>query len=336
MKRIMGIYDVDPFYADRFAEFANQKERIPFTVVAFTSMGKLQAFTRQRPIELLLVGDNVDKELLADVQAEQIIRLSESREALSLEQPVVYKYQASDALLREVMSCYKTQPEQIPLTAVGVKSMVIGVYSPINRCGKTGFCMTLGQILERDSHTLLISLEEHSGLSRLTGTVYTSSLSDLIYFYRQDEYTRMRLGAVVHNWGGLDYVPPVAYAEDLAEIRAEELAELIGWITADGIYEVVLLDLGCLPRGMDPLLELCDMIYSPIKEDCVSAAKLEAWQEYLEQSGRGHLWEKICLLKLPRPSAVWQAETYFEQLLWGDMGDFIRNLLKGQNGGYRS
>lgn len=196
--------------------------------------------------------------------------------------------------------------------------------------------MTLGQILERDSHTLLISLEEHSGLSRLTGTAYASSLSDLVYFYRQDEYTRIRLGAVVHNWGGLDYVPPAAYAEDLAEMRGEELAELIARIAADGVYEVVVLDLGCLARGMEPLLEICDLIYSPIKEDCVSSAKLEAWQEYLEQSGRSHIWERVRLLKLPRPNAVWQTETYLEQLLWGDMGDFIRNLLKGQNGGYRS
>ena len=64
MKRIMGVYDVDPFYADRFAEFANQKERIPFTAVAFTSMEKLQTFTRQRAIELLLVGDDVERSCL--------------------------------------------------------------------------------------------------------------------------------------------------------------------------------------------------------------------------------------------------------------------------------
>lgn len=336
MRRIMGVYDADPFYAERFAEFANQKERIPFTVVSFSSLGKLISFAKQHTIELLLVGDEVDKSQLTEVHAEQVIHLSEGRETLHQETPVIYKYQASDALLREVMACYKTQPEQPPMAAVGMKSTVIGVYSPINRCGKTGFCMTMGQILARDSQVLLISLEEYSGLSRLTGTVYTASLSDLIYYYRQGEYNRMRLGAVVHNWGGMDYVPPAAYAEDLAEMRGEELAELITRIAADGIYEVVLLDLGCLARGMEPLLELCDIIYSPIKEDCVSSAKLEAWQEYLEQSGRGGLWEKVRLMKLPRINTVWQTETYLEQLLWGDLGDFIRNLLKGQNGGYRS
>ena len=61
-------------------------------------------------------------------------------------------------------------------------------------------------------------------------------------------------------------------------------------------------------------------------------AKISAWQEYLELCGRAYLWERVQMLKLPRPGTVWQAETYLEQLLWGEMGDFARNLLKGQTG----
>ena len=68
----------------------------------------------------------------------------------------------------------------------------------------------------------MISLEEHSALSRLTGTMYMGSLSDLIYYYRQGEYSPMRLGSMIYNWGGMDYVPPVVYAEDLAEIQGED------------------------------------------------------------------------------------------------------------------
>ena len=39
MKRIMAVYDVDPFYADRFAEFVNRKETVPFTAVALPVSG---------------------------------------------------------------------------------------------------------------------------------------------------------------------------------------------------------------------------------------------------------------------------------------------------------
>ena len=43
--RIMAVYDVDPFYADRFADFVNQKEKVPFTVMAFTTLERLMPWS---------------------------------------------------------------------------------------------------------------------------------------------------------------------------------------------------------------------------------------------------------------------------------------------------
>lgn len=368
MKRIMAIYDVDPFYADRFAEFANQREAIPFIAVAFTSISRLKSFADQQPVELLLVGDDVGDEELKDVKVGQIVRLSgdgmpgqsgtagegkrdgQSRQKTSKtfavgsmadksdekKVPVVYKYQSSDAVLREVMACYQVWPEHAAMTAVGTKSFVIGVYSPVNRCGKSGFCLTLGQILAKESHVLCLNLEEYSAMASLTGVDYQTDLTDLIYYYRQGEYSRMRLGAVVHSWGELEYVPPVIYAEDLAEITGEELAGLAAQIASDGSYDTLLLDMGTLGRSAEPLLELCNIVYVPVKDDCISTAKIAAWKEYLHRSGRGCLWEKMHLLRLPMPTGIYQAGTYLEQLLWGEMGDFVRNLIKGMDGGLRS
>lgn len=335
MKRIMAVYDVDPFYADRFAEFANQKEKTPFTAVAFNSLSRLAAFAAEQSVELLLVGDEVPEEALKEVPARQVVRLGDAmgaEEAGEGKPPVVYKYQASDAVLREVMSCYRVQPKYAGLAAVGVKSTVIGVYSPVGRCGKTGFCLTLGQIMAKRAKVLYLSLEEYSALSRLTGTSYSGSLSDLVYYYRQGEYSRVHVSGLVYSWGGLDYIPPAGYAEDLAEMSGEELAGLVQQIALDGIYEVVIVDLGHLARQPEPLLELCDVVYTPVKEDCVSSAKIEAWKDYLTWSGKEHLWEKVRLLKLPLPGAIRQAETWLEQLLWGEMGDYVRGLLKGRKG----
>lgn len=364
MKRIMAIYDADPFYADRFAEFANQREAIPFAAVAFTSIGRLKSFSEQQHIELLLVGDEVSDDELAEVKVGQIVRLSgngvpgrpevagssgsgrqyryemdagqksgETADGSSRAIPVVYKYQSSDAVLREVMACYHVWPEQAPHTAVSLKSSVIGVYSPVNRCGKSGFCLTLGQVLAKEARVLCLNFEEYSAMSSLTGTEYVTDLSDLMYYYRQGEFNRMRLGAVVHRWGELEYVPPVIYAEDLAEVTGEELAGLTVRIASDGSYDTLLLDLGTLGRSAEPLLELCDVVYAPVREDCISAAKISAWKEYLQRSGQVRLWEKARLIKLPVPTGIRQAETYLEQLLWGEMGDFVRNLIKGTNGG---
>ena len=47
MKHILAVYDVDPVYAARFAEVVNQKEKIPFEVVAFSSIERLRSGGRK-------------------------------------------------------------------------------------------------------------------------------------------------------------------------------------------------------------------------------------------------------------------------------------------------
>ncbi|MDD3253396.1 MAG: hypothetical protein PHV18_12645 [Lachnospiraceae bacterium] len=338
MKRIMAVYDVDPFYADRFAEFTNQREAIPFTAVAFTSLARLREYAAQQPVELLLIGDEVKDGELEGIATGQIVRLSETGAAgggtSNGGTPAVYKYQATDSVLREVMACYQVKrPAVFALT--GTRSQIIGVYSPIGRCGKTGFALTLGQILARENKVLFVSLEECSGLSRLTASEYGKTLTDLVYDVRQGKYSHLRLGSVVYNWGGLDYVPPVTYAEDLADMSGEELAGILGRIAGEGIYATIVVDFGHFVNGVEQLLALCSVIYAPVKEDVVASAKLKEWKDYLEISGRMELWERVRILKLPRPAMAARRENYLEQLLWGEMGDYVRTLTGKQREGGR-
>ena len=173
---------------------------------------------------------------------------------------------------------------------------------------------------------LYITLEEFSGLSALTGTVYTGGLSDLLYYYIQREYSPVRLGSVTYNWGGLDYIPPVTYAEDKTGIHQEVFAGLIQKIASDGAYEELILDVGMFCGGTEELLGICDVVYVPVKDDAVSTAKLEEWKDYLKRSGRSAIWEKLRFLHLPEPVHSLTRENYLEQLLWSDLGDFVREL----------
>ncbi len=332
MKRIMAVYDVDPFYADKFAEYANQKEKTPFTAIAFTSLARLKTFAGKEPVELLLIGDEVELKELEEIPAGQIIRLSESGMPEPDGTPSVYKYQASDSVLREVMACYQVRAEPAVYAVSGMKSKVIGVYSPIGRCGKTGFCMTLGQIMAKSERVLLLSFEDFAGYARMTGTEYQGTLSDLLYYFRLGEYSRLRLGSVTYSWNGLNYVPPAAYSEDLKDVTGEEMAKLVTAIAGDGGYDTIILDLGHFGKGVEPLLEICRVIYAPVQGDGISLTKIDEWRQYLEVSGRSHLWEKTETMELPVLRFPVPADRYLEELLWGEMGDFVRNLSgRGQN-----
>lgn len=118
----------------------------------------------------------------------------------------------------------------------------------------------------------------------------------------------------------------MTYAEDKNGIRQEVFSGLVQRIAADGTYEELILDVGGFCGGSEELLGICDVVYVPVKDDVVSTAKLEEWKTYLNRSGRSAVWEKLRFLKLPEPGPLPARESYLEQLLWSDLGDFVREL----------
>ncbi len=83
----------------------------------------------------------------------------------------------------------------------------------------------------------------------------------------------------------------------------------------------------------DPKAETwSDVIYMPVKDDCISASKLEEFEEYLRAAGQEKVLGRIQKLKLPYHNSFGRRETYMEQLLWGELGDYVRRLLRGSGG----
>ena len=66
-----------------------------------------------------------------------------------------------------------------------------------------------------------------------------------------------------------------------------------------------------------------------LKEDGVSSAKLEEFEQYLDVTRHEDLKQRILRVKLPYHSSFGRRDTYMEQLLWGELGDYVRKLLKG-------
>lgn len=338
MERIMAIYDVESSYAERFADVVNQRERTPFLVVAFTTMEKLKEYAKEHPIEILLINSLVPEENYRTVGARQVIRLEDGEVvAAPGSSPGVYKYQSADGIVREVMACYcETSAEEPVRISSRSRARMIGIYSPVGRCLKTSLAWTLGQQIAKDSRALFVSLEEYSGFSRLLPESGEETLSEVIYGFRQERYHGMRLASMVYSQGNLDYIRPVRYPEDLDQISGGELARLLRQLAGESAYEAIVVDAGHVRRELFELLECFDVIYMPVKDDSVSAAKLEEFEEHLEAAGKQRIKEQIQKLKLPYHNNFGRQDTYMDQLLWGELGDYVRKLWKGGYGERRS
>ena len=129
--------------------------------------------------------------------------------------------------------------------------------------------------------------------------------------------------------GNVDHIPPVSYGEDLDQIPPEEIAGLLRKIAAESGYERIVVDMGHMGKGAVELFEACDVIYMPVLDDMVSMAKLEEFEEYLKEADDREDRSKIQKLRLPVSRMTAHRENYIEQLIWGEMGDFVRKLLEG-------
>ena len=74
--------------------------------------------------------------------------------------------------------------------------------------------------------------------------IFVRDFSDVLYYYSQGGCSWARLKSLVYHWDELDYILPARYPEDLCSISAEQMADLLTRIAREGIYEIIIVDLG--------------------------------------------------------------------------------------------
>ena len=92
-------------------------------------------------------------------------------------------------------------------------------------------------------------------------------------------------------------------------------------------YQLIL-DMG---SGIDEnfqLLDLCGKIYMPVLKDAVSVCKMTQFENLLRIWNKDKILEKTEKLHLPFHMDSISSESYVEQLVWSELGDYIRKLLR--------
>jgi hypothetical protein len=93
-------------------------------------------------------------------------------------------------------------------------------------------------------------------------------------------------------------------------------------------YEVVILDIGSETEEVFQLLDRCRRIYMPVLSDRISQCKLAQFENLIRIWDFSQLLPKITKVKLPFHAESGPGENYVEQLVWGELGDYVRELLR--------
>ena len=257
-----------------------------------------------------------------------ILSEGEQFQETDLEYPFVYKYQSSDQLISEVMEYYAGTNPSTCLFPTTVKTKLLGVYSPVGRSGKTSFALALGDILAETKQVLYLNLEEYSGFEDLFDLHYRTDITDLIYFARQKEGSLIyKLNSVIQSFHSLQYIPPALFSADLRDVSGEEWLAFLKEIMTYCEYDVIILDIGSQVDELFQLLQKCEKIYMPIAQDAAAKAKLAQYDRLLGMLDLRDLSEKTNRITLPAVRVRKEDGDVTQQLVWGDMGKFVRRLL---------
>lgn len=328
-----AILDREAAYASSLMGYLAQRQSVPFETLVFDNAESLEEYTGKGTIDLLMVSESMMSDRVRQMNIRRIVVLLEGQGSGAAGCPAVYKYQSSESLVAEVMSCYAGQEAPQPMYFAKRKLQILGVYSPVGRCGKTCFALTLGQILARERRTLYLNLEDYAGFDRLLDRETPSDISDVMYFIRQNRGSPvLKLNSAIQKLGALDYLPPAFSPADLREISLAEWMQLLEELVRCSSYEAVILDIGQAPGEIFSLLAQCSRIYTPVCEDASSQAKLAQYETLLAKLEYDEILERTRELILPFCEFPAGGESALLQLPGSVMGEFVRELLQDGSG----
>ena len=325
-KKVFAICDLEEAYVVHLAQYLNQKSDLPFRVMAFTNLDSLIEYAGGHEIEILLISTEAMNEEVRSLNVRRIVILSDGETpVLDTNEPSIDKYQDSDTSARLVCSYAGAACREMK-DSMG-NCTLIGVYSPIARCGKTLFCLTLAQSLARSGKTLYLNLESWSGLEGLLQANWREDLADLMYVARsQRETLHVRLEEIVKSFGTLDVCPPSFFPEDLRDVDALQWAQFLAALAQAGEYHSIILDLGDQIKDIPQLLKMCSKVFLPILPDPVSRSKISQFDKNLEAMSMEDLKQSMIRLYLPSVSVRNLGASFLDDLMYGNMGQFVRQL----------
>ena len=289
----IGIYDDEITYASRLMEVLNARKQILFEAEVFTAKEKLLEYLGNHKLDILLVQDSKMFEELQGYSVMKIIILSKGDyQNKTSKYPVIYKYQSSDAIIREIMNYYAGDAKAQDLYSKR-KLKIYGIYSPVRQINVTAFSFAIGQHLLKKYSVLYLNLELFSGIQCSFGSKDGRSLSELMYYINQGtEGIVYFISAMAEKLMGMDWILPLESPEDLQDIKLDNWLTLFKILQTQSNYEVLIVQVNEAMPEFCRILEACDKVFMPVFYKESDNEPIEEYKKYLIKSNREPLNKK--------------------------------------------
>lgn len=328
-KNMIAVCDSDLEYACNFTEYLNNKKKLPFRAEAFTDIEKFYDYVGKQPPSMLLIAQKDMDSRIQEMESENVVVLSDEKEESDVPYKCIYKYQSAESVIKEVMEYY-TQKTQVSFyNESGKKMTIVGIYSPTEVCISCLFALTAAQILGEEKNVMYISMEDFAGLEQIWDEKYEKNLTDFFYGLRcGKENLQEELEGLIKQQGDIDYLPPVESPEDIKSIKFSEWTRLFETVEKNGRYRVLILNISSAVDQLFSVLNLCSVIYMPIKSGFIADCKTAQFRTLMKNWGVIES-DRIKEIQLSKDCQDTENINFSSNLKLGHWGNFVRKVLEG-------
>lgn len=331
---LIVLLDTDTAYSSCLCEYIDSHTSLDYETMTFTKIDVFLDFSLNKQIDILLVNEDLFCSLpLYKISFLNLFILSETKSDSTIEKDsytfsIFFKYQSMQSLLHKIMSNFSLDRHNYTAFAMNNSSSLIGVYSPIKRCGKTSFAIALATAFSSKAPTLFITFDEYA-CDYLSISKNAKGLSELMFYQLDsDSLVVSHLDSVVCTINGLDIIPPAIYPDDLRHIDSDTL---IGFFTQikNTKYSYIVVDFANTLLDIVPLLNLCDKVYMPVVDDDISRDKLSSFLSVAKNVCADFKEEIFTLVTPPVFSYTSGNTSIYNQLMLSPLPAYITSNIIG-------
>lgn len=311
------ICDDDREFIGRLGGYISRKKDVSFHVACFSDREQLRAYLSENEADGMLAGEGwLEPELSREGCRRMILTESAVQQKLPEGCSAVYKYQAAEDILRQVMLGLELPDGG--QTVLRGETELFGVYTPGGWTEGTRLALAMTRRLGRDGPALYLGLNEFSPVSRLLGRAQGQDISDIVYCRRRGRLGEEQLERLVIHLEGYDCIPAPVNPAELAELKEKDVRELVEDVCRVGGYRYVLLDFGGSISGWLSLFGAAKQNYVLFPASETGMLQQAVYEEFWKAIGAEAMLKKSCCVSLLaeefRGSRREKTEEYVDEL----------------------
>ena len=271
----------------------NGEKEYPCFGMAFTNVENLMDYLKENEIDLLLLGEQMEK---TGLEEEKIVWLTEQEETFF---GALYKYQAGERLLERILQEIVKGKEEGRIERGDLNSFsktsyrVYGVYSPVGRCGKTNLAKALCEY--REGNSLYIGFEEYGSFPE----DIEISQELLYYMKNRDEGIHLRLKQFAVRENHCYLIPSPCCYLDLKLLEFDDIRWFLERLKEEGSYQTIVFDIGVGSLLDFQIFSLFDRIFVPTLEEERAKQKEKHFLTYVKEK-QNYEWQgNLCFSSVP-------------------------------------